>query len=226
MLRVGTTNAKFFLDLLVPITHPSQVPSHLGVSKAFTSKTLRVLSRSAMDVINEEHKHAVQFARLMSMLLGDGSDDYRQNTQSLPIYDHLDGLADPSSHSKEEANGNTKLPVKSELTNSNYDGRDAFFAAPMKIIDRNIGVRQEDIEDTTQLTQIAQQRSEEFIRCMNKVRHGLLKAERYQGTVFKWCQEMAGIEDDSDGMDQPNGPSPESSRDSSSRNSIEASSKK
>lgn len=209
------------LDLLAPINHPSEVPSHPAISRAFKNKTIRVLARHAMEVINEEQKHAVQFARLMSVFLGDDPAYRRSNMLSLPIYNHLDGLKDPSeegnaSKKDGEANGGTTSQVKDEeqlsqgrrpstrnQVASSSQETDSFFALPQFSIDRDYGIRPEEAEDTRQLTQIAQQRSEEFVRCMTKVRFGLLRAEKYQAKVYKWCQEMAGVEDDSDGNEQP-----------------------
>lgn len=220
-----------WIDLLAPITHPSQVPAHPAISRAFTNKNLNVLSTRALDIINEEHKNAVQFARLMSVFLGDDTEFFRANTASLPLYDHLNQLNDPSAPSAEakETNGNGKsVSVKAEassVTRKN-DDMDPFFAPPRLLVDRLDGVKPDDIEASRQLTQIAQQRCEEYIRCMTKVRYGLLKAERYQNQVFRWCQEMAGIEDNSDGMEQLNEVSPERSRSTSAENSEEVSTKK
>lgn len=172
-----------------------------------------------MEVINDEHKNAVQFARLMAVFLGDDPAYRRSNMLSLPIYNHLDGLEDPAKP-KSEANGESNGDAKGSANGTKIKGEepprrrpstrnqtqqdvDPFFAAPQFDIDRDYGIRPDDAEDTRQLTQIAQQRSEEFIRCMTKVRYGLLRAEKYQRKVLKWSQEMAGEEDESDGMEQP-----------------------
>lgn len=166
-----------------------------------------------MEVISEEHKNAVQFSRLMSVFLGDDPEYRRSNMLSLPIYNHLDGLEDPATK-PEQANGTTKVKAEEQppqqgrrpstrTQTAALQDMDPFFALPQFSIDRDYGIRPEEAEDTRQLTQIAQQRSEEFIRCMTKVRYGLLRAQKYQSKVYKWCQEMAGIEDESDGMEQP-----------------------
>lgn len=173
----------------------------------------------------------VQFARLMSVFLGNDTEFFRANTASLPLYDHLDKLKDPSAPSPEfkEINGGGKsVSVKAEAGSDTQknDDTDLFFAPPQLLVDRLDGVKSDDIEASRQLTQIAQQRCEEYIRCMTKVRYGLLKAERYQNQVFRWCQEMAGIEDNSDGMEQLNDVSPERSPSTSAENSEEVSSKK
>ncbi|KAF5098963.1 hypothetical protein D0Z00_001829 [Geotrichum galactomycetum] len=201
-------------DLLAPVSHPSEVPSHPAISRAFDGKTIRVLSRHALEIITEEQKHAVQFARLMSVFLGDDPTYRRSNMLNLPIYDHLDGIKDPAKEPAAEEdnkteNGSVIEAVKQEQPRTRRPStrgqsaqeEDAFFALPQFKIDRDYGIRPDDAEDTRQLTQIAQQRSEEFIRCMNKVRFGLLRAERYQRQVFKWCKEMAGEKEDDDGLD-------------------------
>lgn len=203
-------------DLLAPVSHPSEVPSHPAISRAFDGKTIRVLSRHALEIITEEQKHAVQFARLMSVFLGDDPTYRRSNMLNLPVYDHLDGIKDPAKEAAEEENDNKTenggvgaetmkkeepRPRRPSTRGQSAQEEDAFFALPQFKIDRDYGIRPEDAEDTRQLTQIAQQRSEEFIRCMNKVRFGLLRAERYQRQVFKWCKEMAGEKEDDDGLD-------------------------
>lgn len=221
-------------DLLAPITNPADLPSHPSMARAFTSRTIRQLARRAMDIVNEEHKHAVQFSRLMSVFLGDDPTFLKVEKLNLPIYDHLNGITSSDdgpenringlgatsaafvaqNAAQKSANGSGPLNV---LKNKNAPSvlkskvgktveqlavdLDPFFGLPQINSDRDYGIKADDAEDARQLTQIAQQRSEEFIRCMNKVREGLLRAERYQTKVYKWCREMAGDEDDSDGME-------------------------
>lgn len=204
------------------------------MARAFTSRTIRQLARRAMDIVNEEHKHAVQFSRLMSVFLGDDPTFLKVEKLNLPIYDHLNGITSSDdgpenringlgatsaafvaqNAAQKSANGSGPLNV---LKNKNAPSvlkskvgktveqlavdLDPFFGLPQINSDRDYGIKADDAEDARQLTQIAQQRSEEFIRCMNKVREGLLRAERYQTKVYKWCREMAGDEDDSDGME-------------------------
>lgn len=197
-------------DLLAPISHPSEVPSHPAISRAFDSKNIRVLSRHALEIITEEQKHAVQFARLMSVFLGDDPTYRRSNMLNLPIYSHLDGIKDPAKMDGDKIENTVSSDgVKQEETRARRPStrgqsaqeEDEFFALPQFKIDRDYGIRSDEAEDTRQLTQIAQQRSEEFIRCMTKVRFGLLRAERYQRQVFKWCKEMAGEKDEDEGLD-------------------------
>lgn len=229
------------------------------MARAFTSRTIRQLQRRAMDIINEEHRHAIQFARLMSVFLGDDPTFLKVDKLNLPIYNHLGGITDheegpdnkingigASSASppataptvddqgseKESLTAKLKATVSNEPSLSSPLGNAAnpatksknvpsvlksksgtqaseymsvdlepFFGLPQIHIDRDYGIKPEEAEDARQLTQIAQQRSEEFIRCMINVRKGLLTAERYQSKVYKWCREMAGDEDDSDGME-------------------------
>lgn len=222
------------------------------MARAFTSRTIRQLARRAMDIVNEEQRHAIQFARLMSVFLGDDPTFLKVDRLNLPIYNHLDGITDPEEGPDNKINGigaissavaaaAARQPTKMPQPNKQPDQlqlqtllqhhlqipnqpnpKRAFgfeiqvwqsgsrvsqhrfrtiFGLPQIHIDRDYGIKTEDAEDARQLTQIAQQRSEEFIRCMVNVRQGLLRAERYQSKVYKWCREMAGDEDDSDGME-------------------------
>lgn len=244
------------IELLAPITNAAQVPSHPSISRSFTSKTIRNMARRAMEIINEEHKHTIQFAKLMSVFLGDDPYYLDVSKLNLPIFNHLDGVTDkngnaqlnhingdhvngssaakqgelaerltsnssitptaPSSSSSSSSASNTTAVADSSsgrsktnkkkpaTTEEEEEEDDPFFGLPQIIIDRDYGIKTEEADDARQLTQIAQQRSEEFIRCMVKVRKGLLKAERYQDKVFRWCKEMAGEDDDSDGMENHN----------------------
>lgn len=231
------------IELLAPITNAAQVPSHPSISRSFTSKTIRNLSRRAMEIINEEHKHAIQFAKLMSVFLGDDPYYLDVSKLNLPIFNHLDGVTDKNGNAQlnhingDHLNGSSarqsdlsdkstatiplsSSPAAGDASSSRSKSNkkktatteeeeeeeedDPFFGLPQIIIDRDYGIKTEEADDARQLTQIAQQRSEEFIRCMVKVRNGLLKAERYQEKVFKWCKEMAGEDDDSDGMENHN----------------------
>lgn len=227
------------LGLLAPLSSPTELPTHPSMARAFTSRTVRNLARRAMDIINEEHKHTVQFSRLMGVFLGDDPMYLKVDKLNLPIYDHLNGVVDPNDGPANKINGdeiltssstngskvNSLIGQSTNITSSNLSSApssstpsvlkskfgpssqllssdlEPFFGLPQIHVDRDYGIKSDDAEDARQLTQIAQQRSEEFIRCMVKVRQGLLRAERYQSKVYHWCREMAGDEDDSDGME-------------------------
>ncbi|ORY77800.1 RXT2-like protein, partial [Protomyces lactucae-debilis] len=55
--------------------------------------------------------------------------------------------------------------------------------------DRNLGLPPDSAEEARRLLQAALDRSEEYLRCMQKVRAGLLKADRYRGKIYGWCKD-------------------------------------
>lgn len=169
----------------------------------------------------------------MSVFLGDDPVYLKVDKLNLPVYDHLNGVI----KKKDGANGYSASASSSTSSHSilkSKSGRSAqslssdlepFFGLPQIHVDRDYGIKPDEAEDARQLTQIAQQRSEEFIRCMVKVRHGLLRAEKYQSKVYRWCREMAGDEDDSDGMES-NEPTAKPAGSSGSSNSSTSDKKK
>ncbi|CAN6651220.1 hypothetical protein TRVA0_025S00342 [Trichomonascus vanleenenianus] len=203
-------------DLLAPVSHPSEVPTHAGVSRTFTTNTISKLAMTALDIICEEQKHVVQFSKLMAAFLGDDPRYVLPRKLDLPEYDHLNEdneVAKRQSETNGTKTNDNKTPdgeVKGEGEETNGAERritrnqtnqevDPFFAMPRVKIDRDFGISREAAEETRQLTQIAQQRSEEFIRCMTNVRMGLLRADRFRSMVYGWCKEMSG---DGEGMSE------------------------
>lgn len=64
------------------------------------------------------------------------------------------------------------------------------------------GLYIDDIENARQLTQIALQRNQEFIKNLTRIRMNILKAERIRTRLVKWGQEYAGIPEE--GVSVPN----------------------
>lgn len=69
---------------------------------------------------------------------------------------------------------------------------DPFFFPPNYAVDRNFGLPPTEAEDTRRLLATAVQRQDEFLRGLNKVRDGLLRAERCRKSVWGWCRSMEG----------------------------------
>ncbi|KAK9461855.1 RXT2-like protein [Lipomyces oligophaga] len=75
--------------LLSPITHPSELPSHPGISKAYTRTTIATLARRALDLICTEQKQLSQINRLLAAFLGDSPMYMRDGNLNLPeLFDH------------------------------------------------------------------------------------------------------------------------------------------
>ncbi|KAL6942139.1 hypothetical protein ACO0QE_003305 [Hanseniaspora vineae] len=95
--------------------------------------------------------------------------------------------------------------------NSGDDMEDPFFALPRyktnTLLERmnelqKQGLYVDDIENARQLTQIALQRNQEFIKNLTRLRMNMLKAERIRTRLVKWGREYAGIPEE--GVSVPN----------------------
>ncbi|KAK9466616.1 RXT2-like protein [Lipomyces arxii] len=75
--------------ILSPIGHPSELPTHPGISRAYTRTTLSTLARRALDLICTEQKQLTQINRLLAAFLGDDPSYIRDHNLNLPeMYDH------------------------------------------------------------------------------------------------------------------------------------------
>lgn len=180
------------VDLLAPITHPSEIPTHPAISKTFESNTLKTMAARSLDIIIEENKHVVKFAKLMSVFLGDDPSYILSEDMNLPEFDTTEDKQMAQKNEEDESDEQSNRRI---TRNQISQEQDPFFAMPQITIDRDFGIPKDEAEETRQLTQIAQQRSEEFLRCMVNIRSGILKADRYKRNVYRWAKTMAGEED-------------------------------
>ncbi|KAK9456084.1 RXT2-like protein [Dipodascopsis uninucleata] len=93
--------------ILSPIGHPSELPNHPGIARAFTRTTLSTLARRALDLICTEQKQLSQINRLLTAFLGDDPSYNLNRNLNLPeIYQHSgEGSADMSEFSNTRING-------------------------------------------------------------------------------------------------------------------------
>ncbi|KAI5819682.1 RXT2-like protein [Pyronema omphalodes] len=70
---------------------------------------------------------------------------------------------------------------------------DPFFFPPDYSVDRDYGIPAAEAAETRRLLTQSVQRQDEFIRGLEKVRNGLLKAEKYRKKVWEWCRTMEGM---------------------------------
>jgi hypothetical protein len=176
------------VDLLAPITHPSQVPTHPAISRSFKSTITVTLAKRALEVICDEQENVVKFSKLMSVFLGDDPSFLLHDKLNLPL---LEGRRNSTGKSEGELDDTNSRRTRHQTLQE----LDPFFALPQVNVDRNYGISPENAEETRQLTQIAQQRLEEFIRCMVQIRSGLLRADRFTNQLYRWCKEMNGEDD-------------------------------
>ncbi|ODQ81738.1 hypothetical protein BABINDRAFT_17860, partial [Babjeviella inositovora NRRL Y-12698] len=176
--------------ILAPIYHPSDVVHHPAISKTFHSQVTRNLAQQTIEIIEKEQDTVIQLMKLMNVFLGDDADSILADNIDLPDYDH-----NLTSNVTKELEGD-EVAAKPEFEERRItrqqllDEEDPFFALPKLSADVNFGIDAESAEETRQLTQIALQRSEEYIRCMTSLRMGLIRSDRLKDQLFKWCKEM------------------------------------
>ena len=126
--------------------------------------------------------------------------------------DGLDGQEDvPAPHrmrtrAQAQAVTDTTSHTRSMTPDSNYEPPiHPYFLAPRSSHpDRDLGLPQQEAEETRRLLQLYIQKQEEVCRGAQRVYEGLLKAERYRHLVYKWAKAEAHVginRDMSDGED-------------------------
>lgn len=164
--------------ILAPISEPYEVISHPAHRVTFRRQTLPLLAAHALQTISTEHEHRVQLSRLLTAFLGDDPslvmDKFESEVAGTSLQTPV-GLA---------ANNLTEdgtVPVKA-MTRNKAAAEESMAIAGDFITpgyDRNLGIPPDEAEEARRLLQAALDRSEEYLRCMQKVRSGLVKADRY-----------------------------------------------
>lgn len=187
-------------DLLAPISDPAQLPTHPAISHTYKSPVLRTLSNRAMTIITEEHKNVVRFSKMMRLFLGEDPKYILPKSLNLPAYDHVNANGAIVDEAPKE-----EIDDRPRTRNQSTQEVDPFFALPQYSVDPDFGLSRESADETRQFVQIALQRSEEFIRCMTRVRMGLLRAQRLKDQVYSWCKEMADEDESLEANGSANG---------------------
>ncbi|SCU93411.1 LAFA_0F16270g1_1 [Lachancea sp. 'fantastica'] len=192
-------------QILAPIASLEDIAKHPAVSKTFQSSVFRGLALQAVLMIEKEQNNVVAFSNVLEAFLGDYPGSLAERTLELEEYDHNLSLRDSSTSGYTTAD--QPEPVKAEQDLS--DG-DPFFALPQfnphnslpSVISQREGPLSEEVEAARQLTQIALQRNQEFIRNLQKIRNCIVKAERIKERINMWSREFAGIPEE--GVTVPN----------------------
>lgn len=194
--------------LLAPLTSPAQVTTHPALRQTYTSKVLSDLAERTLDIICEEQKYVVKLAKLMSVFLGDDPSYLLAENLHLPELpdDEFNGhktengtengvaqLSTTNNINNDDNNDDEEVGARRMVTRRQaHNEMDPFFAPPEIQVDGTMGISPEHAEETRQLTQIVQQRMEEFIRNMTSIRSGILRADRIRQKVYGWCREVGG----------------------------------
>ncbi|BFZ53991.1 hypothetical protein PYCC9005_001022 [Savitreella phatthalungensis] len=184
-------------ELLAPLSSTSDLPHHPALAQTFKRQAVSVLASQALETIATEHEHRVQLSRLLTAFLGD---------DPVLIMRHYEGdikgtsLRDtPTEVALKSGPNSIILPMGSDsIPSARAVTRGAVVAEETSLIahdfaapeyDRNLGMGSDEAEEARRLLQAALDRSEEYLRCMQRARMGLLKADRYKQTAWRWCQD-------------------------------------
>lgn len=181
MTRFNDILSTIRLDqLLRPITKPSDVVTIKSINSIYREKCLERLSNETISIIEREQENVNLLNQIMNIFLLDDPEHIMADNLGLANYDHHLDLDKES----DGAGAGQELKVVDPEN-------DPFFKPPVYESDPQFdGIRQEEIDETRQLIQIALQRNEEFVRSLLQIRLGFLHADNYREQVFNWCREM------------------------------------
>lgn len=300
--KVHPLSSVLIIELLIPLSHPSELVTHPAMIRTFRSNKIRVLAEQALESIRAEHEHMTKLSRLLSVLLGDEDifTEPEEMVESVPPaiddsesdkdVDIMD-LDEPAAKEKEETpvNGNgetngTSLiqetdtngvqingtgegtpagQTQSEDTSQQMDVEDPpqasapdqqpsenpptdpnpnqntngtatsrsptlsrsptpvtrpttrlqtaastvpdtnaipsnefswppqFLQATPSTTPEDLGLTKEQASEIRRMVQAALERSQEFLRCLEKVRLALVRADKQRKMVWLWCKDSA-----------------------------------
>ena len=295
-------NALLIVELLISLSHPSELVTHPALVRTFKNNKIRVLAEQALDSIRSEHQHMTKLSRLLSVLLGDEDvlAEPEEVTSALPqtmddsdtdkdidIMD-LDEPAktnevtngEPNGHPSDEPdidgiqingtaedtapNGQlepndtadpaqpmeTDQPSESTVLGNNTDSQppndttdatangtpsrtptpvavtrpttrlqtaanirprnaDTGFTWPSSLMQpapsttiADLGLTPNDAAEIRRMVQAALERSQEFLRCLEKVKMALDRAEKQRKTVWLWCKDSAKLVEEQEREEQ------------------------
>jgi hypothetical protein len=183
-------------EVLKPISHPSELSNRESISKTYTSKILQHYANQSIEVIEKEQETVCKLAALLDFFLGEDEQDLLEAGLDLPEYDH--NLVSQS-HSNNVNTTTEEVDLDKRVTrNSISQEADPFFALPRFKFDPDQGLPPSVAEEARQLSQLALQRTEGFIRSLRSVRNGLIRAQMVKEKLYAWGREMNNDPDESD----------------------------
>lgn len=211
-------------DILTPILSLSDIVNKPSTLRRFQSKIMYDLSLKIVLMIEKEQSFVNRYSNLLDIFLGDYPNPLYESILKLKDYDHNLILPDKEDDEEEKKEMAEKMGTKNkniekqkdingnERNNTDDTVEDPFFALPeisnkdglKLLIGDNNGINDlnkinninDQLELTRQMTQIALQRNEEFIRNLLKIRNFLDKSNRIQERILSWSKESVGIQDD------------------------------
>lgn len=207
-------------EILTPIASLSDVVNKKSVSRTFQNKVINDLSLKTVLLIEKEQSSVNRYSKLLDLFLGDYPKPLHESALKLKDYDHNltlpeddDENSNQSNITKSEDKEARDAKLKEAVATTEED---PFFALPQisnkdglnllkenKTDNNNTNISEsEQMELSRQMTQIALQRNEEFIRNLLKIRNFLDKSTRIRERVLAWGKESAGVQDE--GVTVPN----------------------
>ena len=207
-------------DVLTPISCLSDIVNKPSTLRIFQNKIMYDLSLKIILMIEREQSFVNRYSNILDIFLGDYPNPLYESILRLKDYDHNLILPDKEEDDEEEKE-KEKMETEKMMIEKQKDARghgssntveDPFFALPeisnkdgLKLLIgnnsdlnslNNINNINEQLELTRQMTQIALQRNEEFIRNLLKIRNFLDKSNRIRERILSWSKESVGIQDD------------------------------
>ncbi|KAK5782280.1 hypothetical protein RI543_000210 [Arxiozyma heterogenica] len=211
-------------DILTPISSLSDIVNKPSTLRIFQNKIMYDLSLKIVLMIEREQSFVNRYSNLLDIFLGDYPNPLYESILKLKDYDHNLILPDKEDDEEENKEMVEEMGTKNkniekqkdingnERNNTDNTVEDPFFALPeisnkdgLKLLigDNNdisdlnkISNINDQFELTRQMTQIALQRNEEFIRNLLKIRNFLDKSNRIRERILSWSKESVGIQDD------------------------------
>ena len=172
-----------------PITAPEEISNRESISRTYQSKVLRHFTSQSIEIIEKEQDTVMKLSSLLDFLLGEDEKDLLEAGLELPDYDH--------NLTPNKAQGEIDLDKRITRKSVSQEN-DPFFALPQFKFDPNQGLPAQEAEEARQLSQVALQRTQEFIRSLTQVRNGLSRAQYLKEKIYAWAREMNGDPDESD----------------------------
>lgn len=187
-------------EILAPISNQTDLVTRSSISKTYTNKILIKLAQQTIETIEKEQEHVNKLSSLLDLLLGEDSSLLLESELQLPDITKTEIAAphqsatDPADHDEDMVSPEEKRITRRRSTHET----DAFFALPALKIDMNCGLKPELAEEARQLSQVAVQRNQEYIRSLSSIRNGIVRAQKLKETLYAWAREMNGDPDEAD----------------------------
>ena len=174
-----------------PISHPSDIILQPAMASVYTGKTIENLASKALAALSAEHDYKVKLTRLLSVFLGDDVTFFPPEIPRPPS----PILSEP------EENGIEVLPKRRAASAKARKFEHIHIVKEDQVAER-LGLTVEQTEEARRTVQAALERSQEFVRCLNRIRMTIVKAGNMRDQIWEWCQDSVVEGAESDGSEE------------------------